>query len=173
VSSIKWNFFYFLKLVQHSWLKWSLIKTCNSILHKATHNLILAFDSKLHLSKISGFLWFNLCKCDSFSILNYFVFQKLKSLVRPRPASTTPLGKAVFGRSTPKLSNDVIHRDNLRDLMALNQSQIIPNRNRTFLMDTQVMYTVVSSKLSQINSSQSDILVIVVRRKDPTVRLFQ
>ncbi len=158
MSSIKWNYFYFLKLV-HNWLKWSLIKTYNSILHKATNTSILASDNKLHLSKISGFLWFNLCKWDSFSILNYFVFQKLKSLVRPRPSSTTPLGKAVFGRSTPKPSNDVIHRDNLRDLMALNQSQIIPNRNRTFLMDTQVMYTVVSSKLSQINS-------LVIKRKD-------
>ena len=71
------------------------------------------------------------------------LFQRLKGLVRPRPSSTTPLGRAVFGRSTPKQQNDVINRDYLHDMMALNQAQIIPNRNRTFLMDSQVMYTVV------------------------------
>ena len=92
--------------------------------------------------------------CDILAnhLINFLLlFQRLKGLVRPRPSSTTPLGKNVFGRSTPKQNSDVTNRDYIHDLMSVNQSQIIPNRNRTFLMDSQVMYTVVSELRASLN----------------------
>ncbi len=103
--------------------------------NKAIKNKLLQYSS-LHMSQIE--------KNDKKIKEKQTFFQRLKGLVRPRPSSTTPLGRAVFGRSTPKQQNDVINRDYLHDMMALNQAQIIPNRNRTFLMDSQVMFTVVS-----------------------------
>lgn len=86
-----------------------------------------------------------------FSIYNRIktlTFQRLKGLVRPRPSSTTPLGKSVFGRSTPKQGNsEFLLRSHLNDIMNINQAQILPNRNRSFIMDTQIMYSVVRDQL--------------------------
>ena len=96
----------------------------------------------------------------------YLVLQKLRGLVRQKTTNSMPnpvaMGRAFFARHTNNVNNNNHLNGNhatsltngigngaraeatLADVFGSKDAGLIPNKHRTFVMDTQVKYTVVS-----------------------------
>lgn len=84
--------------------------------------------------------------------------QKLKGLVRQKTTNSMPnpmaMGRAIFQKAnnlTHKTSQNGRSESTIADVFGSKDAGLIPNKHRTFLMDTQVKYTVVSLSLDWMN----------------------